>query len=201
MSGGPGTPGYNAPPFAPGGTPTFPQTGQQQGQIAQTWQAIEQTLNAIFRAVEAIAAGGGGGGGGGGNLATISTTLTSTQLLTTSSAPTPLVAAPGPNKLLVVINSVYLFNFVTTPYAEVPFNGILYGPGPTAGFWPPADAGDGNVLTSAANQIFYSAFGAEQISDPTLVVNKPLYLGNSTSDPTGGDGTLNLTFSYITLSI
>ena len=60
MSGGPGSPGYNAPPFAPGGTPTFPQTGQQQGQIAQTWQQIEITLNAILKAVEAIAAGGGG---------------------------------------------------------------------------------------------------------------------------------------------
>lgn len=46
MSGNP--PGYNAPPYAPSGTPVFPQTAQQQGQSSATLQQIEITLNAIL---------------------------------------------------------------------------------------------------------------------------------------------------------
>lgn len=41
-------PGYNAPPYNPAGSPVFAQTQQQYAQLAQTAQAINTTLNAIW---------------------------------------------------------------------------------------------------------------------------------------------------------
>lgn len=50
MSGSPNSPGpgYNAPPYTPPGSPVFAQTQQQLGQLAQTIQSINQSLNAIL---------------------------------------------------------------------------------------------------------------------------------------------------------
>lgn len=46
-------PGYNAPPYNPAGSPVFAQTQQQLGQLAQTIQSINQTLNAILTQLRA----------------------------------------------------------------------------------------------------------------------------------------------------
>jgi len=125
--------------------------------------------------------------------------LTSSQIINASASPVTIVAAPGAGKVIVVVNSVYEYTFVTTPYTG-DSAALLYGGDPTAD----ADVGDDGVCKLSASSLAYSGSGTAQIQvATTAAADAAITYGIPTGKTpyADGDGTLKVTVYYATLTL
>lgn len=118
--------------------------------------------------------------------------LDAAAILTLFSAPTTIVAAPGANKAIVVVNSFGEFKAATTAYGTVSlaayYGAPLLANQATVGLDALLDGNQTSKLTSAVPML--QGAGGSLIDPPlatgytrTLVANAPLVVGSITSDP------------------
>ena len=118
--------------------------------------------------------------------------VSSAEILTLFSAPVSLVAAPGAGKILIPINAICSYNFVTTAYGNVNDDPIIKNQG---------DVGYSivfsNILSEVADKIMFQPLGN---STTARTENTALVLTED-ADPTLGDGTLTIYLWYINLEL
>lgn len=123
--------------------------------------------------------------GGSSDIESIHVSVNSGQILSMFSSPIELLPAPGAGKVIEVINILVKKNFVSSPYAGDIYPGIIFSGAPSlfdniAGL--SIDFTSSQINTIPANGI--------------VVENAPLLLHTSSSDPTGGDGSLDIYIHY-----
>lgn len=125
--------------------------------------------------------------------------LTSAQILNLNTAPVELVAGVS-GKTIVPVTITLRFNFVTTPYATsggslqigVASNLAVLANGPVT-----SDA----ILTQSVSSFFSS--GGLSVANVgaavpvTVTDGQACVLSDDTGDPTGGNGTLTVTMTYL----
>lgn len=119
--------------------------------------------------------------------------LTSAQILSLFTTPKELIPAQS-GKLFIVRHIFQKYTHVTTPYTtttwRIGYNGITFGfVNLTA------------IITSADNAESLYPVSPSVSASGTSYVNLPLVLGATTSDPTGGDGTLDLYITYYEITL
>lgn len=126
--------------------------------------------------------------------------VSSADILNIKSSPKKLLDAPGAGFFINILTLVYDYNFVTSAYST-DVNGIVYyGTYNNENF----DQVSG-LLSRTADQMIISQCPTSQRifvrSLSSYVENKDVYLSTTTSNPTGGDSTLNVYIRYIISSI
>lgn len=117
--------------------------------------------------------------------------LSSAQLLSIFTTPVTIVPAPGAGLAIVPVSLALNVQFKGTPYVDhagslvLGAGGISFLTQSTAGFW---DQGSSrNFFGAVANTVQASSAWA----------NQPMTLFQNTANPTGGNGTMAVTLSYL----
>jgi len=128
---------------------------------------------------------------GGGNIIKATVTVSSAQLLTLGTVPVTIIAAPGANKYLSIINITASYNYGTTAYD--------YSAGESAYFYIGANWTGYQIAYTSMNAIadFNKQLNHGSTSEFTILTNASLTLGTQAStDPTTGDGDLDVVVYY-----
>jgi hypothetical protein len=139
----------------------------------------------------------GGGGGGGGFLLQSTISLTPAQILAANPTPIMLVAAPGPRKTLVLVQSFYQLVFGTIAYANG-IGGLNYGAAVSG--TASADNGDGAIFTQPADSVFLQIPPTNNIGVPSNIENLGFYY-QAFTPYTDGNGTAAITVTYYILDL
>ncbi len=126
-----------------------------------------------------------GGGAGGTPLLMVQTNLTSAEILNIGTTPIQLVAAAGPNTIIVPQSIVMNYTFLSSPYSNTAleiFETIVSEN--ISSFSDLQNAG------SIIGYVYPSVHGR-------YLVNSPLMIGSGTGNPTGGAGSILVTVYYI----
>lgn len=128
----------------------------------------------------------------------VTMTLSSADLLALSVTPIEVLPTPGPGKALVVVQSLYISTFGTTPYTGGTDAGLYFGD-PANGQL--ADGGTGTGLTQSSN---YSIWGGSLYPGEGDYAGSPenlaINVGAPTSALVGGDGSVDLVVVYVTVN-
>jgi hypothetical protein len=126
------------------------------------------------------------------NIITVTKTISNSECLTAFTDPIELVQAPGPGKVLSMINGVYSYNQETVQFDATTW----YVANPTAiyvsdspFFWN----------TPGASEIAYMP-NSSLFSQSPIFENEPIVFA-SNSDSTVGDGDYQITITYQILSV
>lgn len=112
--------------------------------------------------------------------------ISSAQILNSHNSPITLIPAAGSGKFIQILNYSYIYTFGTTPYTIPTATGTVMG--------------DSLVFTSidiSQSTNTYSAVTNGTSPQPTTFVNKPLRFFSLGSNPTNGDGRLQITIAYL----
>lgn len=121
-------------------------------------------------------------------------TVNSAQLLAINTTPKELIAAQGANKMIVVLGFYIKYIHVTTPYTTDPVVKFFMG-GVTA-------AVTTGVTMASSNDEYSRGDGLSSISNNNNdFANQNIILSTSTSDPTAGDGTVEIVIHYTVMDV
>lgn len=140
--------------------------------------------------------------GPGGPLVAV-TTLTSAQLLAIHTTPVQVVAAPGAGKMILPLQLMLNYTFVTTAYTDGGGNLTVYPNGAAADYWwRRASTG---FWTLTASQLVTYGGGTASVGAGIIPAapysNVSLLINNDTANPTLGDGTLTVVIVYVVCSV
>lgn len=137
------------------------------------------------------------GGGSSGLVLIARKPLSSAQLLALNTSPVEIIPTPGPDKVIVVLASVYRLFFGTTPYTiDTGDQGLIYL---NLDFLEQADAGN-SIFTRASDSVCISS-GIQQPDVPSGFVNLPIALYSANSNLTGGDGSGEVVVYYVVADV
>jgi hypothetical protein len=128
--------------------------------------------------------------GGGGDSQTTIVHISSAEILSLFSSPVELLPAPGAGKVIQVTTLIIKKNFVSTPYSGDIYPSIIFNNTPTL-----YDAIAGMSID------FTSSIINQTPPNGVVVENEPLLFRTVTSDPTGGDGTIDIYITYKILDL
>lgn len=131
---------------------------------------------------------------------TTTVAVSAAQFAGAYAAPFVLVAAPGANKLLIVHDAIFEYNFVAAQYANggaiaLQYDSTANGAGRLASATIAAATINGYAADSTVGVL-----GALQTGASTNTVNKGIYLSNLTGAFDTGDGTFNIHVTYSTVT-
>lgn len=143
----------------------------------------------------AQAGSSGGGGGGGVTIQTATVEITSAQLLNCATSPITIVAAPGSGKIIVPVAIIDNFKYVSAPYTTDGSDAVYYGSASGLG----AAIANPSINGLASSQITMEVLNINTPVAPTELINQAVVF-TDTTNPTGGDGMLGISFSYIVVT-
>jgi hypothetical protein len=148
-----------------------------------------------------------GGGGGQQVLLSASITLTAAQLKTLLGTPIQIVAAPGVGKMLLPLQCVYQYKYITPAYTigtNEEINIFPQGGNPFAGNfnqWFSNFSATG-LLDQTHNVVFAPGTASQTTDVQSIYENKALMVGRSGSaEWTNGNGTLTVTLIYAVVTL
>lgn len=128
--------------------------------------------------------------GGGGSVVTVKVSLSSAEILALFTTPKVLVAAPGAGKILAPIRIVIKNNFGTEGYSGGP---ILI------------NLGTLNLLSNTTYQLSNNAYDFRALTgnaaNSTNLSNTAITASVASSNPTLGDGTVDMYITYTTITL
>jgi hypothetical protein len=129
-------------------------------------------------------------------IGTVNVNLSAIEVQSLNTTPIRLVPAPGAGYMHIVLSAVFVYNYGTSAYTG-PGLGYVYA-GNSANFW-------GNVgnsfLSGTANKISIANISNSLYDMPlTDFENQPINV-TSGGNPTGGDGTLTVIVTYVTVKV
>src|SRR5690349_7998744 len=136
---------------------------------------------------------------GGAAVQTATITLTSAQILGLYTTPVQVVPAPGTGQLLNPLSFTLQYKFGSTPYTVSP-QGIQFISG-APGRDEYGSVTTSNLLDAPSSRVATASANGQAGGDPATYANQPLMVDLSTSDPTGGDGTLTITVTYTVVTL
>lgn len=113
--------------------------------------------------------------------------MTSAQILNLHTSPIMLIPSPGAGKVIKLMSCVIRYNFGTVNYSLTPIS-FRYQGGTAAS--------SNNVFTSGASIIKDIGF----VTNIAMLANVPIII-DAGANPTGGDGTIDVYFSYQTITL
>lgn len=120
-------------------------------------------------------------------------TLSSSQILDLFTTPIEIIPAVT-GKLLIIRHLFQKYTHVSNAYTSsswrIGYNSISYG---FVGFAP--------AITSASNYESFNSINSSSSAGGSTFIGLPLVLGSQVSNPTGGDGTLDLYITYYEITI
>ena len=124
---------------------------------------------------------------GGGALLTTKVTISSAELLNINATPKTLIPAPGVGKLIIPITCVLVYRYGTTDYTggvslQLSPNNILFNVTFT------------NIISGSSNKMGTRTVAATA-TITSIFENLPFTI-TAASNPTGGDGTVDVYLSY-----
>jgi hypothetical protein len=125
---------------------------------------------------------------------TLEVDVSSAQILNSNSVPVALVAAPGANKFIRVIDIAIRYTFVSAAYATNTNLLFMYSALVAAA----VDAQPSSVLTQTNNRIFMTG-GISPTGTPQGYINldnQGIVLYTQTGNPTAGSGTIKVFITY-----
>lgn len=147
----------------------------------------------------------------GANLSTVQTTtvhFSSADILSLFATPKQVIAAPGSGKILFPTDALFVYNFVSADYsydggnANAQFTWVLGNSRApfSSGHWPNLNLSAGSSQATYLSFVVDFAIGwtSQSLADMT---NQPLKVKASNQNPTGGDGTFDLTIHYSTVTL
>jgi len=139
-----------------------------------------------------------GGGGGGGSLLTMysdSLTISSSQILNSFTSPITLVSAKGAGTIIVPINIIMNYTYVSTTYSATSLYAYTFTPVSST-----AVCGVWTKLNSTTSIISGMNMFANANVGQQYAINAPLLLGPASINPTTGNGTIHVTIYYYVLT-
>jgi hypothetical protein len=129
------------------------------------------------------------------------TTLSAAQLASLHGSPVSVVTAPGAGKALAPFSAIFQVKAGTSPYGVAPDSHMLLYVGQTSNNVTRANAI--RFLDQTSSQIFMAeGIGGIGISSQSTLDNAPLMVENdSSTEWTGGDGTVTITVYYTVVSL
>lgn len=125
-----------------------------------------------------------------------SVTCSPAALLDMANTPILLAPAPGPGLIWVPLRVFFYLDAGGTPYTHANPLTTYLGTQPTYSYF---DA-TGSILANAADTLEYAVLAQLHGSPPSAVINQPMYV-SSPSNPTLGDGTLQVTADLIAVPV
>jgi hypothetical protein len=120
-------------------------------------------------------------------------TITSAQILNSNSVPVTLIPAPGAGKVIFVQSAIFKYVYGSSVYTTNTTTNIRLG---AFTLWTSGTAIQGGTdYVNFVNMIPTSTVGS------SLPENQPILFNTSTGNPTGGDGTIDLYITYITITL
>ena len=129
----------------------------------------------------------------------VKVSLSSAQLLALNTTPVELIPAPGLNKFIKIISATVVFNPVTTHYSTQTALPIAYI---SSSFITSAAGilGNSNSYSILQNCNIGAGVSSDNIAN---YINNSVVAGNTLvgSNPTGGDGTVDIYLSYYIITL
>jgi hypothetical protein len=136
---------------------------------------------------------------GGVAVQTATVTLTPAQIVSLCTSPVQVVAAPGAGQILNPVSFTLQYKFGTTPYTVSP-QGIQFISG-APGHDEYGSVSTSNLLDAPSSRVATASANGQVGGDPATYANQPLMVELSTSDASGGDGTLTITVAYTVVAL
>lgn len=133
-----------------------------------------------------------------GVVSTTTVTISSAQILDIADTPIELIAAPGVNKIIVILSGYYSYIFNTTAYSgasndtrmQAFYSGTIKNA--TGGFIE---------TNSGSSSVALTYNGSDHTGTTSDFENKAIDFTNNGVDPTLGDGTVEVTLSFIIMDV
>ena len=123
--------------------------------------------------------------------------LQSTDILNCKTTPFEVIAAPGSDQLILILNTTYQLSYNSVAYLEPSACSLFYGSPISSA----ADQGDSSILTQTTNIISVSqSLATGTFLLPTNVTNKGVYFSCSGTAPTLGNSSLTINAVYTLLT-
>jgi len=107
-----------------------------------------------------------------------------------------VVPAPGPGLAIIPLVQFINYQYKGTPYVDHGGNFVIAVGG--SGWWQFATAG---FWDQTASQVKYTTGGAPSVMLLSGWVNQSLNVSQTVADPTGGNGTVQVTINYIVIPV
>ncbi len=143
----------------------------------------------------------GVGGGGSSSVQTVKVSLSQSQILSLYTTPVELISAPGVGKYIKVLGIDGQLNFGTMPYSSTQLSVYMTTDGMGLPHTLYEMGGMVNFLESTVTILKTFAIRSGDQGMMTIAENNPLMIKALNSDPTGGDGTVDIYITYTEVNL